>query len=251
LEHYATAQQVWIAGLVFFRIGSMLMVMPGLGEANVPASVRLAFALLLAMCLGPIVAPSLPPVPDGVGAMAGYVIKEALIGLMIGGILRLFLSSMTTAGELVSLQTTLAFSQTANPTGAQPSTSLSVFLTTMGLVLIFDTDLHRMFLAAMVHSYALFAPTRGAPIADAANLAAQTVSKSFALGVQLAAPILVFSLVFNIAVGLVGRVMPQFQIFFAATPLILLLGLSLFALSLGSIGLVWVDAYQSLLRNFT
>ena len=78
----------------------------------------------------------------------------------------------------------------------------------------------------------------------------QTVSKSFALGIQLAAPVIVFSLVFNIATGLVGRVMPQFQIFFVATPLMVLLGLSIFALSLGVIGMVWVDRYHELLRIF-
>ncbi|MDR3513660.1 MAG: flagellar biosynthetic protein FliR [Caulobacteraceae bacterium] len=250
MEHYATAQQVWAAGMVLFRVGSMVMVMPGIGETAVPARIRLSFALLLALCLGPIVAPSLPAVPDSVGTMAGYVFKEVLIGLMIGGILRLFLTAMTTTGELVSLQTTLAFSQTANPLGAQPSTSLSVFLNLMGVVLVFDTDLHQMFLAAIVHSYSLFPPIKHAPIADAAQLAEETVGKSFALAVQLAAPILIFSLVFNVAVGLVGRVMPQFQIFFAATPLTLLLGLSLFALSLGAIGLVWTQAYEALLHYF-
>ena len=230
MEHYATAEQVWAAGLVFFRISSMVMVMPGIGETAVPARVRLSFALLLAMCLAPIVAPNLPAVPDSVGTMAGYVFKEVLIGLLIGGILRLFLTSLTAAGELISLQTTLSFAQTANPLGAQPSTSLSVFLTLMGTVLI--------------------SPLKHVPVADAASLAEQTVGKSFTLGVQLSAPVLVFSLVFNVAVGLVGRVMPQFQIFFAATPLTLILGLSLFALSLGAIGLVWVQAYEGLLRNF-
>lgn len=250
MEHYATAQQVWVGGLVLFRVGSLVMVIPGIGETYVPARIRLGFAMLMALCLAPVVAPALPAVPDTVGGMAGAVFKEVVIGLMIGGILRLFLTSMTTAGELVSLQTTLAFSQTANPLAAQPSTSLSTFLTMLGLVLIFDTDLHQMFLAAIVHSYTLFPPVRHAPLGDAVQLAEQTVGRSFALGVQLAAPILVFSLVFNIAVGLVGRVMPQFQIFFAATPLTLLLGLSLFALSLGTIGLVWTQGYEALLRNF-
>jgi flagellar biosynthetic protein FliR len=120
----------------------------------------------------------------------------------------------------------------------------------LGVVLIFDTDLHQMFLAAIVHSYTLFTPMKGAPLNDAVELAEQTVSKSFTLGVQLAAPILVFSLVFNVAVGFVGRVMPQFQVFFAATPLTLILALSIFALSLGTIGLVWTQAYEALLHYF-
>ena len=60
----------------------------------------------------------------------------------------------------------------------------------------------------------------------------------------------VFTLIFNIAAGLVGRVMPQFQIFFVATPLMVLLGLSVFALSLGVIGAVWLDRYRDLLARF-
>ena len=250
MEHYATAQQVWVGGLVFFRVGSLIMLIPGIGEGYVPIRIRLSLALVLAFCLIPIAAPSLPPVPSEVGAMFGYVIRETLIGLMIGGLLRLFLGSLTTAGELVSLQTTLAFAQTTNPLQATPATTISTFLTIMGVTLVFDTDLHRMFLSAIAHSYSLFPSAKTVPIGDASTLAIQTVGKTFALGVQLAAPVIVFSLVFNIAAGLIGRVMPQFQIFFAATPLTLLLGLSIFALSLGAIGMVWVRYYSDFVRIF-
>jgi flagellar biosynthetic protein FliR len=102
----------------------------------------------------------------------------------------------------------------------------------------------------MAHSYTLFPPTKDLPLNDAGQLAIQTVSKSFALGLQLAAPVVVFSIVFNIATGLIGRVMPQFQIFFVATPLSLLLGLSIFALSLGAIGMVWTQAYEAFIGVF-
>jgi flagellar biosynthesis protein FliR len=178
------------------------------------------------------------------------VIKEALIGLMVGAILRMFLSSLAAAGEIVSLQTTLSFAQTAAPGQAQPSTSLATFLGLLGVVLIMTTDLHHMFLAALVRSYALFPVVRPLQIDDAGALAVRTVGQSFALGLQLSAPVVVFSLIFNIATGLIGRVMPQFQVFFVATPLIVLLGLSLFALSLGTIGMVWVEHYRDLIGLF-
>ena len=107
-----------------------------------------------------------------------------------------------------------------------------------------------MFIGAIVKSYSLFPFTRPVQVADAGQLAIQTVSKSFALGIQLSAPVMVFSLVFNVATGLVGRVMPQFQIFFVASPLMVLMSLSIFALSIGVIGMVWVDHYRDLLRIF-
>ncbi len=250
MESYATAQQVFAAGLVFARLGAIVMLLPGIGEAFIPPRIRLSFALALALMIFPLAMATAPPLPvDGAG-LGGAVIKEVLIGLMIGGILRMFMNSLATAGELVSLQTTLSFAQTANPMQAQPSTTLGTFLGLIGIVLIFATDLHHLFVAAIVTSYDLFPFTRDAPVGDAAQLAIQTLSKSFALGVQLAAPVIVFSLIFNVAIGLVGRVMPQFQVFFVATPLILLLGLSIFALSLGTLGMVWVDRYRDAIGAF-
>lgn len=250
MEAYATAQQVYIMGLVFSRVGSMIMVMPGLGEAALSPRIRLSFALLTAFCIAPTVAPYLPPLDPTVGGMAFAVIKEVLIGLMMGTILRLFMSSLAMAGEIISIQTTLAFAQTSNPTQAQPSASVSTFLTLTGLTLIFVTNLHHSFLLAMSKSYTLFSPLKALPMQDMTTLAIKTVSESIKLGVQLSAPIIVFSLVLNIATGLVGRILPQFQIFFVATPLSVLFGLSLLALSMSMIGLVWIQHYESFLHVF-
>jgi flagellar biosynthesis protein FliR len=250
MESYATAGQVWAAGLIFARVGALLMVIPGVGEQSVPPRIRLSFALLFSLMLFPVLAASMPPIPETVGSLAAQIIKEVLIGLIIGTILRLFLASLATAGEVVSLQTTLSFAQTANPGQAQPSASLATFLSLLGLVLIMVGDLHHMFISAVVRSYSLFPVVKGVPVADSTQLAIQTVGGSFALGVQLAAPVLVFSLVFNVATGLVGRVMPQFPVFFVASPIMVLLGLSIFAVSLGSVGLVWVDRYRQLADVF-
>jgi flagellar biosynthetic protein FliR len=250
MEHYATAQQVYAGGLIFARMGGILMLMPGVSESSVPIRIRLSFALVLALMLFPIIGPGVPAVPVTVGDLAGAMIKETLIGLMLGAILRMFMTSLAAAGEIVSLQTTLSFGQTANPTEAQPTTSISAFLGVVGITLIMVTDLHHLFIGAIVKSYTLFPFAKAVPVSDAGQLAIQTMSKSFALGLQLAAPVVVFALVFNIATGLIGRVMPQFQIFFVATPLIVLMGLSIFALSLGVIGVVWIDRYRELLAVF-
>src|SRR5690606_11164159 len=152
-EMYATA-------LVFVRVGAIVMLIPGLGEASVPPRIRLSFAFLLAICLSAVAAPTLPAIPGTVSGMAGQVIKELLVGLMIGGLTRLFMSSLATAGEAVAIQSTLAFSQTANPMQAQPGTSLAAFLGVTGVTLIFATNLHHLFIGAIAHSYTLFAPSK-------------------------------------------------------------------------------------------
>ena len=250
MEALGLPGEVYAAGLVFVRVAAIVMLLPGVGEQGVPPRIRLSFALVLALTLTPLVSGGLPAVPATAGVMGGQVIAEALIGLMIGALLRLFLTSLAVAGEVLSLQTTLSFAQTTNPLQAQPTAALGAFLTLLGVVLIFATDLHHLFIGAIARSYVIFKPGEALPLADAATLAGRTLSEAFALGIQLSAPVIVFSVVLNVAAGLVNRVMPQFQVFFAATPLSVLGGLSIFALSLGVLGLVWMDRYEAFVRRF-
>ncbi|MGC1302627.1 MAG: flagellar biosynthetic protein FliR [Caulobacteraceae bacterium] len=241
MEHYALAAQVFGVGLIFARVGGFIMLMPGVGETAVPAPVRLAFAFMLALTLYPIVHDHLPPEPAGVGELAGLIVLEIAIGLGMGALLRMFMAALLTTGEIISLQTTLAMAQTTNPLQAQPSVTIGSFLSLLGLTLVFATDLHQVFIAGIVDSYRLFPIGRGAHAQDFGLLAIETFGRTFALGVQLAAPVMVFAMAFNVGLGMVARIMPQFQVFAAATPLILVLGLSVFAVSVGTIGLVWLD----------
>ena len=250
MNAFATAFQVYVAALVFARVGAMVMTMPGIGDQSVPARIRLSFALLMALILAPLVQDTVGPIPTTLGGLGGAVIHEVLIGLMVGSVLRLFMTSLTTAGEIISMQTTLSFAQSTNPSMQGSSTAVATFLSMLGLTLVMATGLHHLFIGAIVKSYTIFPFTRAVPVNDAAALAVRTVAQSFSLGVQLAAPVIVFSLVFNLATGLVGRIMPAFQIFFVATPLLVLSSLSIFALSLGVLGMVWVDRYRALLANF-
>ena len=250
MEPYATADQVWAGGLIFARIGAIFLSLPGIGESYVPPRIRLSLALVVALALWPVVGGSLPPLPESLGASIGWVIREVIIGLAIGAILRAFTAALAVAGEIVSLQTTLSFAQTTNPLQASPGTTIAAFLMLMGTVLVFATNTHHLFIAGLVGSYELIAPARPLVTGDFVELAVRTVGDSFLLGVQLAAPVIVFALVFNLASGLVGRVMPAFQIFFVAAPLSVILGLSVFALSLGVLGTVFIDRYRDLANLF-
>ena len=250
MEHYALPAQVYGAGLVFTRVGALVMLTPGLGEPTVPPRVRLAFALVFAILLYPVVRAGLPPVPSTVGEIGAQVALELLIGLSIGMLLRLFLQTLAVAGEVISIQTTLSFAQTTNPMLQQPTATLVTFLSLLGLTLVFSTGLHQSFIAGVAHSFQLFPAGRGAPVASFTAAVVQTVGQSFALGVQLAAPVIVFSFVFNVAAGFIGRAMPQFQVFFVAVPLQLLLGLSVFALGLSVTGLIWIDRFRTLADRF-
>ncbi len=247
---FGTSAQLWAVGLIFLRLSGVIMLMPGVGDQAVPGRLRIGFAFLLALVVSPVVYTTLPPVPDGIGDLIGQVLHEVIIGLMLGTLLRVLLYTMMVAGEIMSLQTTLSFAQTTNPSQAQPSTSIATFLSMLGLVLIYATNLHHLFIRAMVDSYHVFSPVRAVMLGDAGTLMIRTVGQCFMLALQMSAPLIVFAIVFNVATGFVGRIMPNFPVFFAATPLSVLFGLSLIALGLGGTGMVFIDHYRDFLALF-
>lgn len=250
MESYASVQQVYAGAMVFTRLAALVMTMPAIGDQAVPVRIRLSFALVLTLTLTPVVMPVLPTPPVELAGMALQVMREVFIGLMIGAVMRLFMSSLAVAGEIISIQSTLSFAQTSAPGLVETSTSLGTFISLVGLILIFTTNLHHLFLGAMVNSYAIFPFGTSASVSDSGQLAIRTLAEAFRLGVQLSAPVLVLALVFNVAVGLAARITPQLQVFFVASPLMILLSLAILSMSLGLIGMVWVNGYGGLLKSF-
>lgn len=251
MEPYASVQQVYAGAMVFTRLAAMVMTMPAVGDQAVPVRIRLSFALVLTLTLTPVVMPVLPSPPAELAEMAIQVVREVFIGLMIGAVMRIFMASLSVAGEIISIQSTLSFAQTSAPGLVEPSTTVGTFIGLVGLILIFTTNLHHLFLGAMVNSYNIFPFGTSAPVNDSGQLAIRTLSEAFRMGVQLSAPVLVLALVFNVALGLAARIMPQFQVFFVASPLMVLLSLAILALSLGLIGMVWLNGYGGLLKSFS
>ena len=90
--------------------------------------------------------------------------------------------------------------------------------------MIFATNLHHLAIGAIQGSYTLIPPGARAADGDMAELTIRLVSGSFALGIQLAAPFLIFSFAVNASIGLLARMMPQLQVFFIAMPINLLAG---------------------------
>lgn len=250
MEPYASVQQVYAGAMVFTRLAALVMTMPAIGDQAVPVRIRLAFALVLTFTLAPVVMPVPPAPPVELAVMALQVVREVFIGLMMGVVLRLFMAALSVAGEIISIQSTLSFAQTSAPGLVEPSTTVGTFIGLVGLILIFTTNLHHLFLGAMVNSYNIFPFGSAASVEDSGQLAIRTLSEAFRMGVQLSAPVLVLALVFNVAVGLAARIMPQFQVFFVASPLMVLFSLAILALSLGMIGMVWVNGYGGLLKSF-
>ncbi len=235
--------------MIFARVGTMIMLVPGFGEAFLSMRVRLGLALMLTLVLYPLVSPDLPAQPVDMMAAFALMIHEIVVGLILGGIARLIISSLQTAGSVIAFQSGLGFAQMADPsqTGVQGAI-IGNFLGLLGMVLVFATDLHHLVLAAIYQSYAVYPPQAPIMFADAYQLAWQVAAKSFMVGVQLAAPFIVFGLVFYLGLGILSRLMPQLQIFFIAMPANISLGLALLALLIMAMSAWYLNHFAAGIR---
>jgi flagellar biosynthetic protein FliR len=237
--------------LVFARTGAMIMLLPAIGDVGVPSRVRLTLAFAISLAFAPAVAHQYPQAePQSVIALGLLVVQEVVAGILVGAMARIIVSSLSTAGYLVATQTGLAFAQTIDPAMSEQGAVVSNFLSLLGTVLIFSTNAHYLALGAISGSYTLLPPGSALPTSDMAELTLRLVTGSFLLGLQLAAPFLVFGFAVNAAMGLLARLMPQLQIFFIVAPLNILVGFLLIIFLLGTMMTIFLSYFGTEMSRF-
>ncbi len=224
--------EIFAIMLIFVRVGGAVMLLPGYGEPFVSPRLRLLFALMVSVVVAPVLSNTLPRMPDSAALLTLLILGEVVIGVFIGTIARMFIAALTTAGMLIGYMSSMANALTNDPSAAQQGSIAGSFLTLVALLTIMTLDLHHLLLMSVVDSYDLFVPGQVPPMADFSEMVTRTMSETFLLSFQIAAPFVVVGLIFYLGLGLLGRLMPQMQVFFVAMPLQILVGLSVLFIAL-------------------
>ena len=248
-----------VAFAVFARVGAMMMTAPAFGDYTLSPRIRLVIALGLSAVLAPAAASSFPPnvidMNDGL-AMPALLIGEIAVGLFLGLVARMLAAALNVAGQIIALQMGLSLAQIFDPGQAIQGAIVGGFLAVLGTTMIFATDLHHLLIAALRDSYFLFAPggvafsATGGVTGDMASAMIDSLSFAFSLGVRLAAPFIVFGLIFYAGAGVLNRLMPQAQVFFMLMPANLILGLLLLMLTTGLMMTVFLNAFGERMLQF-
>lgn len=218
------------AVLLFARFGSAIMLMPGLGEAEIPVPVRLSIGLALVFLLLPSLAPSLPAMPAAPVEMLPTLATEIAIGLWLGTLSRLIVLALSMAGQATAAMIGLAGMLVADPALGPQGTALGRAFGLLAVALVLTSGLHGLALRALVDSYAVLPAGDPFPAGAAAEAVAMAGGASFDLALRLAAPFVMGAVVMNVALGLLSRLAPQVQTFFVAVPGQILSGLALLML---------------------
>jgi len=230
--------------LTFVRMGTAIMIMPGIGDSFVSARIRLLMAVAVSFVLFPLVMPYMPDPVPGTLTLFSLIGMEFIIGLFFGTIARILMMALDTAGMVISIQSGLGNAQIFNPSMATQGSIMGAFLSVLGVVLLFSVNMHHLLFQGLLESYALF-PIGAIPDAGSmAELISRAVSASFLIGVKIATPLIVMTLLIYVGMGVLSRLMPQVQVFLLAIPLQILLAISALMLFLGAAMVYWLDHFE-------
>jgi len=235
--------------LVFARVGAMVMLLPALGEQNIPVRMKLAAAVLLTLIMLPLHQREFHIDMQSLGPLIVLMVQEILIGIVLGATARIAMAALQVAGSVIAQQMGLGFVTSVDPTQGEQGLLIGNFLTMLGVTLLFATDSHHLLIAALNDSYKIFAPGEAIATGDVASLATGAFAAAFKLGLQLSAPFLVFGLVFNIGLGVLARLMPQMQVYFVGVPLSILAGFLIFALVLTAMMGTFLDYFGGVIHQ--
>jgi len=212
--------EIFYLALIFSRIAASLMTLPGMGEAYVTPRLRLLIALFLSLVIYPSVTDNnISPIPNSFFAIFLNILAEIIIGLLLGIMARLLVSTIHSLGAIISTQSGLGSATIFDPSQGAASNLEGSFYNLLVLTLFFSLDIHYIFIDAVISSYKTFPLLAPLPVEDMSNLITSTVNNCFIITFKLASPFIAVGAVLFLGGGLLARLMPSIQIFFILLPL--------------------------------
>ena len=230
---FLSSEMVASVFILFCRIGACLMLAPGFSSPRVPTRPRLFIALALTLALAPALTGGKPFAIGNLATLAGDIFGELFIGGMIGLLGRFYFLALETMMMAVSMNIGLSNALGAPIDESESLPTIATLVTLTATCLIFISDLHWELIRGLVASYAIMPVGFELSPRAALNSVADGLGRTFLVALRIASPFIVFSVVVNMAIGLVNRLTPQIPVFFISGPFVIAGGLILFYLISG------------------
>lgn len=219
--------------LVFLRVGGILFALPVFGDQPTPVRVRLLLAAALAYGLSPVIPQTWgSPLPAELLGLAGCVARELVIGILLGFLARVAFEGMLMAASTVGYQMGFGTATLFMPDAGEQMNGFTAFHRIIVILLFFGLDLHQLFFKGMVDSFQIVPAGQASVGAPVYRMVIDVTAQIFAIGIQLAAPILVALMFTMAALGLVARTVPQFNVFIMSFPASFMVGLLIYVATL-------------------
>lgn len=199
--------------LILFRMLAFVFAMPVFGTGPIPVNIKILLSIVLSVVLYPLVivhAGSPMAISEEVVL---WVLREIAIGLFLGFLMRFFFFAISIAGELIGVSSGLAAAQMFNPAMGVNSNIIEQFHALLATLFFLALDGHHFFLSGMAQSFDLLPIGIFGLNIKAFGSVGTLLTDVMIFGVKMAAPILVSIFLAQLGLGIIGRAVPQINVF--------------------------------------
>lgn len=232
--------------LIFCRMTAFFVVAPVFSMRGVPSTFKIGLGFFLSLIVFLTYGMKESIVPDASYIL--FVIREVLVGLLLGFVVYLFFTVVQTAGALMDISMGFAMSNVVDPLTGVSAPIMGNFKHLVMILVFLSMNGHHYLLTALMDSYQwlpldndLFNRMYDGKVSD---FIARTFSETFMLALQIAAPILVSMFLTDVGLGLLAKTAPQYNVFVIGMPLKILLGLIMLTITLASLSGVFESLFS-------
>ncbi len=225
------------------RLSGLMLFAPFFGSTAIPVRIKAGLVLALTLLL-------FPSVEHGIGtyALADWpilVFTEFLIGAGMGIATNIVFEAAQLAGQVLGIQMGYSLVNILDPQTQVDTTVIPLFYQTIVMLLFLRMDVHYWILSAIGKSFLYLPPGTMRLSGLFSQAVVKTGGELFGLGVQIAAPVLVATLVADIVLGLLGKASPQMPLIVLGPAIKSLLGIFILIATLK----YWPDLFHHLFEN--
>jgi len=231
-------QAVITAMLIFARIGSCLMVMPGFANARVPMKIRLFLALALTLALFPLLEQYLHEASQisRLDRLVVTMVAEMLIGASLGLVAQALFWGLQFIGNVIAMLMGFSGQPGLGLLESRPEAPIANIIALMALAVFFALDMHVQIFGALLASYQILSPAPNIQPQAALIDLVDSLQLAFSMLLRMVAPFLLYAILVNFAAGLINKLTPNIPVYFISLPFVLAGGLALLCLLLPELG---------------
>lgn len=227
-----TEAQILLFALVLLRMIAFVISSAIFGSPSISTPIKVLLSIAISVVLFPTVRTAGVDYTLVSNEIIGLAAREIIIGLSLGFLTRLFFFAVTMTGDLVAISVGLSSAQLYNPMMGTHGNTVDQFYSTIGTLIFLAINGHHMLLGGIAQSYELVpVSSLSLKVGAFAEMAVygQTV---MIMAIKMCAPVLVTIFLANLAMGILGRAVPQINVLVTSMPVTIMLGMAVVFLCL-------------------
>jgi flagellar biosynthesis protein FliR len=204
--------------LVLARITPLFVVAPLFSSNMIPSAVKGVVAVAFSIGLTGIAMHG-QHVPGDPLPVAGLMLENLLVGLLLAFTVAGMFAAVQTAGGLADIVSGFSFGATVDPINGNQGGTFSELYGMIGVILFVAIGGDAWILQGLGRTFDLVPLTKGPQVGSMVSGAESAFGSIFVGGLEVAAPAILALLITDVAFGLVSKVVPQLNVFSVAFPL--------------------------------